>query len=73
MLTPRISLLSEIIVILTAWIQVDEGQETILAYIKTPSETKPSGSVIAKTGCWSMLKGGFTAYEDEKVDLIFKV
>ncbi|XP_042009296.1 endo-1,4-beta-xylanase 4-like [Salvia splendens] len=57
----------------SAWIQVDEGEETILAYIKTPSETKPSGSVIAKTGCWSMLKGGFTAYEDEKVDLIFKV
>ncbi|XP_057808710.1 endo-1,4-beta-xylanase 5-like [Salvia miltiorrhiza] len=57
----------------SAWLQVDQGEETILAYMVTPSgEHMAAGSVIAKSGCWSMLKGGFTAYQDMKADLIFK-
>ncbi|KAJ0009966.1 hypothetical protein Pint_33673 [Pistacia integerrima] len=41
------------------WVQVSEGNETVLAVFKT-SDGKliPGGKVIAKHGCWSLLKGG---------------
>lgn len=44
------------------------------AYIRTPNgENTIVGSVIATSGCWSMLKGGFTAAHDMESHLFFKV
>ncbi|KAH6793415.1 hypothetical protein C2S52_003892 [Perilla frutescens var. hirtella] len=55
------------------WFQVSEGDETLVAYMQTSSgEFILVGSVIAKFGCWSMLKGGFTADDDMKVDLFIR-
>lgn len=51
-----------------------EGKEIISALIRDGNgENRIVGSVIAKSGCWSMLKGGFTADADIKAHLFFKV
>ncbi|KAK4491968.1 hypothetical protein RD792_002752 [Penstemon davidsonii] len=42
--------------------------------LKTSNNTRPItvGSVIAKSGCWSMLKGGFTLDQDTVAQLFFR-
>ncbi|KAK6136479.1 hypothetical protein DH2020_029775 [Rehmannia glutinosa] len=52
--------------------KTDKGSETVSAfYTSTNYHTVLIGSVVAKSGCWSMLKGGFTAYENMKAELHF--
>ncbi|KAL2477463.1 Glycosyl hydrolase family 10 protein [Forsythia ovata] len=56
----------------SAWVQISEGKETVAAFLKIPDqESIVIGSVIAKSGCWSMLKGGFTLDQNLKAQLYF--
>lgn len=56
-----------------AWIQVTSGNESVTAVFKTSSGFKAAGSVIAKSKCYSMLKGGFTVDESGPAELYFEV
>ncbi|KAI3445757.1 hypothetical protein Pfo_002422 [Paulownia fortunei] len=56
----------------SAWLQLDNGNEVVSAFLITPSQQGIIvGSVIAKSGCWSMLKGGFTVDSNMKADVHF--
>ncbi|KAL8061923.1 hypothetical protein ABFX02_02G114200 [Erythranthe guttata] len=56
----------------SAWFQLNKGKEIISAYLKHGDGTSTIvGSVIAKFGCWSMLKGGFQMQEDMNAQLYF--
>ncbi|KAB1208368.1 Endo-1,4-beta-xylanase [Morella rubra] len=56
-----------------AWIQVNSGNESVTAVFKTTSSGfKAAGSVIARSKCWSMLKGGFTVDESGPAELYFE-
>ncbi|CAI9769997.1 unnamed protein product [Fraxinus pennsylvanica] len=44
----------------SAWLQVSHGEDVyIAAMFKTKTEIRTAGWVIARHGCWTMLKGGF--------------
>ncbi|KAJ0078263.1 hypothetical protein Patl1_37385 [Pistacia atlantica] len=44
------------------WVQISEGSETVLAVFETPDgKLIHGGKVVAKHGCWSLLKGGLVA------------
>ncbi|KAK6939991.1 Glycoside hydrolase family 10 domain [Dillenia turbinata] len=48
------------------WVQVSEGRQTVTVKFKGYNgETIPGGTVIAKAGCWSMLKGGVVVNSTE--------
>ncbi|XP_022867887.1 uncharacterized protein LOC111387548 [Olea europaea var. sylvestris] len=56
----------------SAWVQISEGKETVAAFLKIPDqESIVIGSVVAKSGCWSMLKGGFTIDQKMTAQLYF--
>ncbi|KAL0422405.1 UNVERIFIED_CONTAM: Endo-1,4-beta-xylanase 4 [Sesamum latifolium] len=56
----------------TAWLQLDKGKDIVSAFLEIPSgQSIIVGSVIAKSGCWSMLKGGFTVHQNMKAELYF--
>ena len=59
--------------IYAAWLQVSQGKAKVSAMFKTPSGSEPAGSVVAESGCWSMLKGGLTAHASGPVELYFEV
>ncbi|XP_055816124.1 endo-1,4-beta-xylanase 5-like isoform X1 [Solanum dulcamara] len=46
----------------SAWVQLSEGSDIVVAMIYDTDEKTVTtvGSVIAKSGCWSMIKGGLT-------------
>lgn len=57
-----------------AWVQISEGSETVDAMFKTThGEWIRGGSVIAKNGCWSLLKGGMAAHLSGPVEIFFVV
>lgn len=57
-----------------AWFQLDRGDEIVSAFLTQPDgEDTIVGTVIAKSDCWSMLKGGFTVEENMKAQLYFTV
>ncbi|CAI9304178.1 unnamed protein product [Lactuca saligna] len=57
----------------SAWVQVSHGDDAIVvATFKTPSGFYDAGSTIAKSGCWSMLKGGLTVNESGSAQLYFQ-
>ncbi|KAL0365173.1 UNVERIFIED_CONTAM: Endo-1,4-beta-xylanase 5-like [Sesamum angustifolium] len=56
----------------SAWLRLDEGKEIVSAYLRIPNgQNRIVGSVIAESGCWSMLKGGFSVDENGKARLFF--
>ncbi|MQL70206.1 hypothetical protein Taro_002517, partial [Colocasia esculenta] len=57
---------------LSAWLQVKEGEAPITAVFKTDSGYTHAGVVWAKSGCWSMLKGGITANRTGPAELYFE-
>ncbi|KAK4284473.1 hypothetical protein QN277_001301 [Acacia crassicarpa] len=57
---------------LSAWIQVNEGNVTVKAVFKTINGFKHAGATIAKSNCWSMLKGGLTADSSGPAELYFE-
>ncbi|RLN40202.1 endo-1,4-beta-xylanase A-like [Panicum miliaceum] len=58
---------------LSAWLQVSNGTAHVRAVIKAPNgERVVAGSVIAQSGCWTMLKGGMTAYSTGHGEIYFE-
>ncbi|XP_028767203.1 endo-1,4-beta-xylanase 5-like isoform X3 [Neltuma alba] len=57
---------------LSAWIQVNEGDVTVRVVFKTLNGFKHAGATTAKSNCWSMLKGGFTADSSGPAELYFE-
>ncbi|XP_056163515.1 endo-1,4-beta-xylanase 5-like isoform X2 [Syzygium oleosum] len=57
----------------SAWIQVNEGSETVSVIFGTgDGEFVPGGSIVAEQGCWSLLKGGIAANSSSTVDVLFE-
>ncbi|XP_011622155.1 uncharacterized protein LOC18430886 [Amborella trichopoda] len=58
---------------LSGWIQINEGSTTVNAVIKTADGGFiHCGGVSAKSGCWSMLKGGLEANYSGLAELYFE-
>ncbi|TXG64105.1 hypothetical protein EZV62_011099 [Acer yangbiense] len=56
-----------------AWVQISEGSETVAAIFKTSDgKLLYGGKVLAKHGCWSLLKGGLVANFTSSAHIIFK-
>ncbi|KAH1141352.1 hypothetical protein AAZV13_12G027500 [Glycine max] len=59
--------------ILSAWIQVSEGNDVpVTAPVKTTTRLKFVGAIFAESNCWSMLKDGLTADESGPAELYFE-
>ncbi|CAL5329584.1 endo-1,4-beta-xylanase 5-like [Camellia sinensis] len=57
----------------SAWVQINEGSEAVVAKVKVlQNETMVVGSVIAQSGCWSMLKGGLAVNLTMPAELFFE-
>ncbi|XP_030550382.1 endo-1,4-beta-xylanase 5-like isoform X2 [Rhodamnia argentea] len=57
----------------SAWIQVNEGSETVSVVFRTGHGMfVPGGSIVAEQGCWSLLKGGIAANSSSTVDVLFE-
>ncbi|CAK7330169.1 unnamed protein product [Dovyalis caffra] len=57
----------------SAWVQISEGIEAVDVVFKTThGEWIHGGSVIAKHGCWSLLKGGTVAHLSGPVEIFFE-
>ncbi|KAI8532657.1 hypothetical protein RHMOL_Rhmol11G0230600 [Rhododendron molle] len=56
----------------SAWLQVSQGNAKVAANFKTMSGFQQAGWVVAKSGCWSMLKGGLIVNSSGPVDLYFE-
>ncbi|KAF9625627.1 hypothetical protein IFM89_024908 [Coptis chinensis] len=57
----------------SAWIQVSEGKEPVSAIVKTRRGYRNVGTIVAESGCWSMLKGGLTVNSSWPAELYFKI
>ncbi|TKV97611.1 hypothetical protein SEVIR_9G505900v4 [Setaria viridis] len=57
---------------LSAWLQVGDGSADVRAVVKTVGDFVHAGGVVAKAGCWSMLKGGLTAASAGPAELYFE-
>ncbi|KAI3755467.1 hypothetical protein L1987_55268 [Smallanthus sonchifolius] len=55
-----------------AWLQISNGDATVVATFKTPTGFYDAGSTKAKSGCWSMLKGGITVNKSSLAQLYFQ-
>ncbi|KAJ8763382.1 hypothetical protein K2173_002265 [Erythroxylum novogranatense] len=57
----------------SAWIQISEGIENVSVVFRIDGKDLiRAGKVIAKSGCWSLLKGGVTANSSSPVDILFE-
>ncbi|CAL9071899.1 unnamed protein product, partial [Musa textilis] len=57
----------------SAWLQVDQGNTTVTAIFETAKDgLVPVGAVEARSGCWSMLKGGLTAKTSGPAEFFFE-
>nr|CAB3496760.1 unnamed protein product [Digitaria exilis] len=57
---------------LSAWLQVGDGSADVRAVVKTVGDFVHAGGVVAKSGCWSMLKGGLTAASSGPAEIYFE-
>lgn len=58
---------------LSAWLQVSGSFAVdVLAVVKTAHGFVHAGGVVAKPGCWSMLKGGLTSAKAGRAELYFE-
>ncbi|XP_062209158.1 endo-1,4-beta-xylanase 5-like [Phragmites australis] len=57
---------------LSAWFQVSDGSADVQAIVKIANDFIHAGGVVAKAGCWSMLKGGLTAASSGPAELYFE-
>ncbi|XP_011088132.1 uncharacterized protein LOC105169441 [Sesamum indicum] len=68
----KFSLQKDLLYTFSAWLRLDEGKEIVSAYLRIPNgQNRIVGSVLAESGCWSMLKGGFAVDENVKAWLFF--
>ncbi|XP_059311261.1 endo-1,4-beta-xylanase 5-like isoform X2 [Lycium ferocissimum] len=58
----------------SAWVQLSEGSDIVVAmiYNEVQKTVTTVGSVIAKSGCWSMIKGGLTVDQNAPAVLHFQ-
>ncbi|GJS27246.1 hypothetical protein Tco_0487866 [Tanacetum coccineum] len=56
----------------TFWLQISHGEAAMLATFRTKRWFYDAGLTIAKSGCWSMLKGGLTVNESGEPYSIFR-
>ncbi|KAK1300285.1 hypothetical protein QJS10_CPB13g00523 [Acorus calamus] len=56
----------------SAWVQVNQGNAAVKAIVKTTDGYTHVGVVVAESGCWSMIKGGLTAYSSSPAELYFE-
>ncbi|KAI3496815.1 hypothetical protein L1887_39192 [Cichorium endivia] len=57
----------------SAWVQISHGDDaTVVATFRTPTGFYEAGSTKAKSGCWSMLKGGLTVNQSGSAQLYFQ-
>ncbi|CAL9146738.1 unnamed protein product [Musa hybrid cultivar] len=57
----------------SAWLQVDQGNTTVTAIFKTAKDGFVHvGAVEARSGCWSLLKGGLTAKSSDPAEFYFE-
>ncbi|XP_073128151.1 endo-1,4-beta-xylanase 5-like [Henckelia pumila] len=56
----------------SAWLQVSHGEAHIAAMFQTKDSYETTGWVIARNGCWSMLKGGLVVNASGPADLYFQ-
>ncbi|XP_057426550.1 endo-1,4-beta-xylanase 5-like [Lotus japonicus] len=57
----------------SAWLQLSKGSETVSVVFKIHgSELIRGGHVIAKHGCWTLLKGGLVANFTSPADILFE-
>jgi len=54
-------------------LQVGDGSADVRAVVKTVGDFVHAGGVVAKCGCWSMLKGGLTAASSGPAEIYFEV
>ncbi|XP_039685922.1 endo-1,4-beta-xylanase 5-like isoform X2 [Medicago truncatula] len=72
-LSQKVQLEKEMIYIFSAWFQLSEGSDTISVVFKiNGSELVKGGHVIAKYGCWSLLKGGIVAKFSSPAEILFE-
>uniref|UniRef100_A0ACD5TUW1 Uncharacterized protein n=1 Tax=Avena sativa TaxID=4498 RepID=A0ACD5TUW1_AVESA len=57
---------------LSAWLQVSDGSADVIAVVKTADGFTHAGGVDARSGCWSVLKGGLTAAVSGPAELYFE-
>lgn len=58
----------------SAWVQISEGSETVAVIFRTiDGKFIHGGYVLAKHGCWSLLKGGMVAHFSGPVEILFEV
>ncbi|KAF0918124.1 hypothetical protein E2562_022710 [Oryza meyeriana var. granulata] len=57
---------------LSAWLQVSGGVADVWVVVKTADDFIHAGGVVAKAGCWSMLKGGFTTVSGGRAEIYFE-
>nr|KYP75278.1 Endo-1,4-beta-xylanase [Cajanus cajan] len=55
----------------SAWFQLSEGSDTVSVIFKSKG-SEIGGQVIAKHGCWTLLKGGIVANFSSPVEIFFK-
>ena len=53
--------------------QVGDGSADVRAVVKTVGDFVHAGGAVAKSGCWSMLKGGLTAASSGPAEIYFEV
>lgn len=57
----------------SAWIQINKGSERVAVVFKIPhTELVIGGRVLARNGCWSLLKGGIFANFTSHADILFE-
>ncbi|KAL7583308.1 hypothetical protein Lser_V15G45005 [Lactuca serriola] len=57
----------------SAWVQISHGDDaTVVATFRTPTGFYDVGLTMAKSGCWSMLKGGITVNQSGSTQLYFQ-
>ncbi|KAF8019915.1 hypothetical protein BT93_G0567 [Corymbia citriodora subsp. variegata] len=57
----------------SAWVQVSQGSEMVSVIFRTrDGQFVHGGSVMAKQGCWSLLKGGIAANSSSLADVLFE-
>ncbi|CAK8573835.1 unnamed protein product [Lathyrus sativus] len=70
----KVHLKKGLIYIFSAWLQLSEGSQIVSVVFKTNgSELVHGGHVIAKHGCWSLLKGGIVATFSRHVEILFEI
>ncbi|CAN1285003.1 Putative pentatricopeptide repeat-containing protein At5g09950 [Linum perenne] len=59
--------------VFSGWIQVSKGSQAVGVVFRTNhGELIPGGEVTAKTGCWSLLKGGIFANFSGPAEILFE-